>query len=301
MKTVIAAAALLLACGRMNAGILDNWHYNMPETGLLPSYVHATYLSSMRERHGGTSHLGMQKYALTLPLADPRQSGGGGWMFNAQIDFKMTLLDTEGSLALPHDELYQIGLPLALIRPESNGNRLTLGLAPEIASDLSGAGHCADLALFGEYRIKANDRFTYGVGVGISPRFATYGAVPFLSFEWKPDPDWNISLKGYRLSALYQASSRWSIGPFIESTGGIWMVETDEGDRVFRIRSCVVGVTGEYDFAQQGQRKRIITVSLGSTVATTAEFCDRGWTHDAQQSHHYRPGLYAALGVDFRF
>jgi len=292
--------ALLVACNAWAWG-QDAWEYDLPEMGVAPNYAQVSILTSMCERHGGASHLGLQRYALSLPLADPRRSGGGGWMFNAQFDMKLTHVDAEGSLSLHRDELYQLSLPVALVRPLPGGNRLTLAVAPCLASDMSGSARGYDLAAFAEYKKKASDTLSYGVGIGLSPRFAQYGAVPFFSFEWKPSPEWEICLKGYRLSAMRHLSHGLSIGPCIEGVGGAWMVRTNRGDRIFRVRSLVAGLAGEYDFSKEGQRKRIIAASAGASLATSAQFCERGGAKDAYASRHYRPGLHAAIGVDFRF
>lgn len=302
MKTPYAIMATLLATGSAASALsLGDWEYNLPDTGIAPSYAHVQYMSRMRERHGGASHLGIQRYALTLPLSDPRRSGGDGWMFNAQFDMKLTWVDAAGTVDLHRDTLYTFTLPLAFIRPLPGGDLLTVALAPEMASDMSGSARGYDVAAFVEYKKKVSETLTYGVGVGLSPRFAQYWAVPFFSFSWQPSDDWEIRLKGYRLTALYSFSPRLVAGPFMEGAGGVWMVKTERGDRIFRIRTLVAGITGEYDFSRQGQRKRIITASLGSTLSTSSQFCERGGSKEAYENHHYRPGLYAAIGVDFRF
>ncbi len=302
MKTASAVMSILLAaCWHADARLVEEWEYDLPDSGIAPSYAHASFVSRMRERHGGSSHLGVQRYALTLPLSDPRRSGGKGWMFNAQFDVKATLLDVDGSLDLHRDELFAFALPLSLVKPLAGDRLLTVALAPEMASDMSGSARGYDLAAFVDYKVKASDTLSYGVGLGMSPRFAQYWVVPFFSLAWQPAPDWEVRLRGYRLTALYDLSPHLAVGPFMEGAGGVWMVKTDRGDRIFRIRSLVAGVMGEYDFSHEGQRKRIVTAALGTTLATSAQFCERGGSKDAYETHHYRPGIYAAIGVDFRF
>lgn len=302
MKTASAVLMMsLVACWHADARFFEEWDYDLPDTGIIPNYAHASYASRMRERHGGRSHLGMQRYALTLPLSDPRRSGGAGWRFNAQFDAKATLLDVGGSLDLHRDELFSFSLPLSVMKPLPGGRRLSVALAPGMASDMSGSARGYDLAAFVDYRVKAGETLSYGAGLGMSPRFAQYWVVPFFSLAWQPAPDWEVRLRGYRLTALYALSPQLAVGPFMEGIGGAWMVKTDRGDRIFRVRSLVAGVTGEYGFSRAGQRKRVVTASLGTTLASSAQFCERGGSKDAYETHHYRPGLYAAIGLDFRF
>lgn len=274
--------------------------YHLPQTGILPSYVAVSGITSMGERHGG-SRMGLQSYALTVPLSDPRRSGFGEWMLNVQLDLGMTVVDAEGSLDLSHETLYTASLPVTFIRPENNGNRFMLTLAPAAASDFSGTGHCFDVVGLAEYRVKRSEQFTYSVGVGGAPRFASHAFIPLFGAEWKPNEEWTVQLQYYRLTAWRHLTPRLSAGPFIGGYNHTWMVNTDRGDRILRIRSLIMGLSGEYDFSAPGQRKRVITWSLGSALTTSVQFCERNAAKDAYENHHYHLGFYFSLGADFRF
>lgn len=311
MRTPSVVMMAALAAGMVQAGeqtsatvteqqVMNAWRYGLPDTGVLPSYGRFEWFTRMGERHGG-SELSLQSYALTLPLADPRKTGWGKTMINVQFDAKVTIANTGGTLDLHNDVLYNFALPITFITPMDNGNRWTYGLAPEVASDCEAVGKGLDVAAYAFYTIKHSETFSYSLGLAMSPRFAEYLVVPMVRFEWTPCEEWTIKLKGYQLEAMYNATDRLSFGPFVAARGGIWAVETDRGDRIFRVRSLVVGGTVEYDFSQPGQTKRIITASVGSTVTTNAQFLERNARKDSFGNHHYRPALYVSAGVDFRF
>ena len=304
----IIRAAVLAACaagavqaGTSTMGTETGWHYGLPDTGILPSYGKFEWFTRMGERHGRGSELSLESYALTLPFSDPRRTGWGNTMVNVQFDSKITVANTGGSLDLAHSTLYNFALPVIFITTEPNGNYWTYGVAPELASDCDAVRTGMDLTGFVMYTIKYSESFTYSVGLATSPRFAEYFAVPVVNFTWKPSQDWTVRLKGYQLEAMYQATDRLAIGPFVASRGGIWAVNTERGDRIFRVRSLVVGAGMEYDFSEPGQTKRIITAAVGSTLTTNAQFLERNAGKDAWESHHYRPALYVSFGVDFRF
>ncbi len=278
----------------------DAWRYALPDSGVAPSYVSFTAISQMGERHGG-SKLGLQTYEMTLPLSDPRQTGVGDWMINAQFDMRLSQLDAEGSLVLEHEELVSASLPVTFLRRYASGNRLSVTVAPALASDFGGTNRYFDVVGGASYTVKQSDSFSYTVGVGVSPRFASYAVVPMFGFHWQADEQWELSLRFYRLTAMYKLNDRMAFGPFVGGYNHAWMVNTPAGDKIFRIRSLVAGITGEYDFSASGQRKRVISASLGSALATSAQFCNRTANKDAVQTHHYKPGIFFSLALDFRF
>lgn len=291
--------AMALAATAM-ADSPNSLQYNLPDSGLAPSFAEATFLTHMHERHGG-SGLSMQSYALTIPLADPRKTRWNDISINAQLDTKITVFNADGNLTLNNEVMYNVALPISFIKGMPDGNRLIVGIAPEIATDGEAISHGTDLAAFAMYTVKQSEDFSYTIGVGISPRFAEGFAVPFFGFEWQPTQDWTVEMKGYKLAAMYQVNDRLQVGPFAMSTGGIWAVDTPRGDENFRMRALVLGVTGEYNFAQPGQTKRVITASIGSNVATRADFLKRNTGKDSVETHHYKPAVYVSIGVDFRF
>ncbi len=277
------------------------WRYEMPSTGVLPSALSYEFASRMRERHSGSSRFSMQNVSLAVPFSNPRASSIGAWAFNAELDATVTSLDVDGSLDLRHDTLYNLTLPLSFIRQVGAGNRVVLALAPSVSTDFVHMARCFDLGAMASYTVRRNERFSYTLGLGLAPRFSRYYGVPVLGFEWKPTDDWTIALNGYRFSAMNHLGGGVSVGVFASSTGGTWSVDTQRGSRNLRVQSLVLGVAGEYDFAGKGQTKRILTAAIGSTVATSVRFCRQKGSQDADEAHHYRPGFYASVGLDFRF
>lgn len=300
MKHKLGILPMLAMLVPAQAEFGTDWTYQLPDTGILPSYARVTAYTRMGERHGG-SHFSMQKYALTLPFSDPRRSGVDKWLLNVELEAEWARADAGGTLTLSHDDFYRLMLPISFIRPEQNGDRLILALAPSVAAASGSFAEGCDLSAAAMYTFRRSETWNYGVGLYVSPRFAPYGVIPLFSFEWKPARDWTVTLKNYHLTAMKALSDRFEIGPFMGGSGGIWAVETPQGDRFFRVRSLVAGVTATYDFSRPGQTKRIVELSLGSTLATTAGFCRRNGSKEPESLHHYKPGFYLSAGVDFRF
>lgn len=296
-KKILSGCVLVGAIGSASA----DWTYNLPETGLMPGAAEVAVWSDMSERHGKASSFGMQQYDLAIPLSDPRRTNFGAWAFNAALDVEITALHASGSLQLRKDELYNINMPLSLIRRLENGKRLALTLMPSVSTDFSSGWSGVALAGAVDYQLYTSDTLTCSIGLIIMPQRLYYGAAPFFSAEWKPARDWTVKLKGYRLEAMYAFTPRFSAGPVVMGMGNSWAVRTERGNQLFTVRSLVAGVTGEYDFAASGQRKRIVKATVGSILTTTAEFNRMDSGKHTVEAHHYHPGLYVSVGVDCRF
>lgn len=297
MRSLLCTAFALVCAGVAHA---EMWRLQMPQTYILPSYAHATYISRMGERHGG-SHLGMQEYSLNIPIVDGRRSRLNNWRLNVQGNANITLMDVGGRLDLRKDELFDFALPVTLIRPIRRTERVMFTLMPRIASDGVHPGHAWDLAAVASYEVQVSETFTYAVGLAASPRFADYGVLPYVSFTWQATPEWMLRLNGYRLAALYKASERLHLGPTLGGEGGTWMVDTPEGSRLLRVRSLAATLLVEYDFSRPGQTKRVLSAAVGTTLATSADICRRNAGHDRQAGFHYKPGVVVKAAVDFRF
>lgn len=299
MKKGLFLSLLMMAAasGASAAG----WSYSLPESGLMPSAAEVTVWSDVSERHGKESSFGMQQYDLVIPLCDPRRSNFGSWAFNAALDMEVTALHAAGTLQLQKDELYNINLPLSLVRRLENGRRLLLTFMPSVSTDFSSGWNGVAMAGAADYRLYESESLTCSVGLIVMPQRLYYGAAPFFSAEWRPTHNWTVKLKGYRLEAMYAFTPRFSAGPVLMGAGNSWAVKTDRGNQLFTVRSLVAGLTGEYDFSAPGQRKRLIKATVGSTLTTTAEFNRMDSGKHTIESHHYHPGIYVSVGVDFRF
>lgn len=300
MRTMKRFICALMALGGVWSAHAEMWALRLPDTGLLPSFGKATFLSRMHERHGG-SHLGMQEYTLNLPFADPRKSHIGSWWYNVQGNATITLMDVGGGLDLRRDELCLFSVPVTFIKPMAGGDKFMFTVMPRYAGDTLSSAHAWDVAFVADYHVKYSETFSYSLGLAASPRFAQYGVVPFIFFSWQATPQWQVRFQGYQLAALYAVNDRLSIGPALDSEGGAWMVSTPQGQRIFRMRSLTATLLAEYNFAPAGKTKRLLVASVGSTLATTAEFCRRNGGKDSVQMRHYKPGAVVSLGVDFRF
>lgn len=280
--------------------LCSDWHHEMPESGMMPSYLSAEFTSHMGERHGGST-MSWQQASLCLPLADPRRSGGRDWMFNASLNANVTRVNTSGSLVVQNDVLYHFSVPVAAIMPRSNGDSMVLALSPTLDSDFAHSSHSFHINVMGTYRVKYSESFAYALGLAYAPYAGAWSVMPLLAFDWNPTPEWSVMLSGYSLRAMRDMGNGLSLGAFVKGAGGSWAVEREQGTRQLRVRSLVVGATAEYDFSQPGQTKRIISCSVGSILTTAVDVCRFNSDRDRDESHHYHPGLYVSAGVDFRF
>lgn len=284
----------------MTKAIYTDWHHDLPESGLYPSYASFEFTSNMGERHGGST-LGWQQYGLCIPLADPRKSGGADMMFNASLNADFTYMDADGDFDLKRNELYHLTLPLAAIFPRQNGDTFVAVVAPALASDFVHKAHSFHLNFLFTYSVKHSENFSYSFGIGHSPDAAIYGLMPFFSFDWQMNDEWAMRMSGFRFSVMRDMGAGLELGAFVEGAGGSWAVSSEYGTRMLRVRSMVAGVTAEYDFSKEGETKRVIALNVGSTIVTTAELCRYNSDLDEEEGHHYHPGLFVSGSVDFRF
>lgn len=295
-KLICTLVAWVCACTAQ----AEVWALRLPDTGLLPSYAKASFLSRMHERHGG-SHLGMQDYTLNIPFSDPRRSHVGAWYYNVQGNATVSIMDVGGNLDLSKDELMVFSVPVTLIRPLDATHKFMLTVMPRFAGDGLESAHAWDLSVVADYGVRLSETFSYSVGLAASPRFAAYAVVPYVSFSWQATPEWLVRLHGFELAALYAVNSRLQVGPALSVEGGTWMVDRPEGQRIFRVRSLAAAMRAEYNFAPEGKTKRIFAASLGSTLVTAAQICRRTADKDPMETRHYKPGLFLSLELDFRF
>lgn len=291
---------VLLLLANTGEGREDLWTLRMPETAMLPSYAKTTYISRAGERHGG-SYLGLQDYTVNIPFADGRRSHVGKWYCNVQANVNVTVMNVGGELDLRRDELFVFSLPVSMVRPLENGNRVMITIMPRYSGDMVSSAHAWDLAVASDYTVKMSDKFSYSIGLALSPRFADYVVAPYLSLRWEPTEDWVVRLRGYQLAALYGVTEKLRIGPVLSNEGGSWMVSTPEGQRIFRVRSLALAGLLEYDFSRPGKSKKMFSFAVGATLATTAEYCRRALGHESIEMRHYHPGVYLSAEVDFRF
>lgn len=278
----------------------NSWRHELPETGMMPSFITAEFTSNMGERHGGSS-LSWQELGINLPLADPRRSGGKNWMFNASLNAEVTFMNPEGAFDLRRNELYQLSMPLSVLVPHKESNMMVFAVSPSLASDFVHRAHSFHFNMLGTYRISCSESFSYSVGLAYAPTAGDWSIMPVLTFDWQVTPEWVIYMSGYKVAAMRDMGQGLRAGVFVQTAGGSWAVDTPSGTRLLRVRSLVSGVTTEYDFSKPGQTKRIVALSLGCTLATAADICEFNSDRNREESHHYHPGLFVSGCVDFRF
>ena len=278
----------------------SDWHHKLPESGLFPSFLSFETVSNMGEGHGGST-LSWQKVGLCVPLADPRQSGGKDWKFNASINSEVTFMYANGEFDLRRNELYNFSVPISAIVPRDNGDMVIFVVAPAFASDFVHRAHSFHVNLLFSYSVQHSDSFSYSVGLGHSPDATIMGFMPVFSFDWKMTEDWSMRLSGLHYSIMRDMGNGLELGAFADGAGGAWAVNTPDGTRMLRVRSLVAGLKAAYDFSKPGETKRLATLAVGSTLITTADLLYYNSDLDRVKGHHYHPGLYISGSVDFRF
>lgn len=298
-------ASYLSVCLCVASAVLSQaqgaWQYHLPSTGLMPSAAAVDYVASAGERHHGSDSLGYESYTLTIPFSDPRRSNWNDWYVNVCLDAEMTHVSTSGSLMPDSSKLYSFTLPMSVIRPMAGEKRLILTLAPHIATDFNGPAHAFGIGGYADYRFYTSDKLSASLGVACMPNETYFGLVPFATFEWKPAPDWECSLKGFRFQAMRQLGHGLAAGAFARAVGGAWATHESEGTRLLRVRSLAVGGRTEWDFSAPEQHKRILFADVGITVLTMAEKLRFSHLREAESMHHYHPALYFSVGADARF
>lgn len=299
MKTPFAFCVMLgIACV---SAAQAAWQYHLPNTGLLPSAASYSFLAPAGERHHGEDSLGLQTAELTIPLADPRRSNIGDWYINAALDMEFDHLSGARSLCLDEQNLYTFTLPLSVIHPMEQGRRLILTAAPHLATDFNGSAHAFGMGGYAVYRFYCSETLEASVGAVCMPNETYWWFVPIAAFEWKPTPDWSVSLKGFRMQAMRSMGNGLSLGAFARGIGGSWAVHGEDGTRLLRVRSMAAGGRIEWDFSKAGQTKRILFADAGASFFTAAETLRYSDKRNTEEIHHYHPAPYVSFGADFRF
>lgn len=277
------------------------WQYHLPSTGLMPSAAAYSYLAPAGERHHGEDSLGMQAAELTIPFADPRRSNIDDWYINAALDMEFHHLSGVPALALNEPNLYAFTLPLSFIHPMERGHRLIMTAAPHLATDFNAPSRSFGMGGYAVYRFLTTETLEVSAGFACMPNETYWWFVPIAAFDWKPTEDWRVALRGYRLQAMRELGRGLSAGVFVRGVGGSWAVHGDDGTHLLRVRSVIAGGRAEWDFAKEGQTKRILFADAGFSFFTMAEKMRFSDKRHATEIHHYHPAPYVSFGADFRF
>ncbi len=277
----------------------EDWDYNLPATGLMPSYINYKTQLTSDARHGNSS-FGMHQANLSIPLSDPRQSHLKEWRIALSLDIEYTHIESNEGLTLRHDDLYRFALPISVLNFSDKRN-IIISLFPSISSDFETMNRSASLGgLFG-YTLKPTETFSYTLALGYFPRGVIFGITPAINFSWEFAPEWELSLHQTTLAVEYQFTERNSLALFAEYNGEAWTIHSEEAMHWLSISSVVVGAQWEYNFAPEGAPKQVIRAQVGVPLYTTVEIQERNYDQDTQHGRTYKPSVSFSLGLDFRF
>ncbi len=277
----------------------DDWDYNLPPTGLMPSYINYKTQLSSDARHGNSS-FGMQQANLNIPLSDPRQTHIKDWRLALSLDMEYTHIDSNEELTLRHDNLYRFLLPISLLSFSDERN-IIISVLPSLSSDFETMNRSASIGGLFAYTLKPTENFSYTLGVGYFPRGVIFGITPLVNFSWEFAPEWELNLNRTTLSLEHQVSERNRIALFAEYIGEAWTIHSEDAMHWLSISSAVVGAQWEYNFAPEGAPKQVLRARVGVPLYTTVEIQERNYDQDTQRGRTYKPSVSFSLGLDFRF
>ena len=296
MKTNSILLGLALAALPSGAA----WQYRLPDTGLLPYAARVSGTNAMGERHGGST-LQWERVNVQVPLADPFRSGGEGWMFNASLGLDWTHLKATGQVRPEHEDLFTLTLPLGVVCPLAQGRHVAFCFFPTVATDGAGSGHSFVPVSAVDYRLYRSETFTCSVGLSYDSHTIDSYVTPYVTFVWKPTPDWRISLTDCALRGMRELGGGWAAGLFAGGVFGTWAMHEQEGTTLLRLRSLVAGARVERVFSRNEHTTSFFFADVGSTLTTSLQRVRPHALDEPLSNHHYHPGLYLSLGVDCRF
>ncbi len=275
----------------------SSWRYDLPPSGLTPSYFAVTAQLESDARDGGST-FAMQQAELEIPLSDPRKSGYASWAFISSLSTTYTHVETNGELSLDHNDFYRFTLPLGVIQ-RNKQRSLFFMVTPSITSDFESMDGSFTLGGIAAYSSTLKDDFDYTFGLGYFPRSFLFGFIPFVNFSWEFTPDWVFELERSTIILEHQLSEKQHLALFFEYDGEAWTAHTDRGLRTFSTSSLVAGLRWEYNIAPPKVPKRLIRVELGVPIYTDADIEYRN--QDSEFSERYDTSLRLSLGIDMRF
>ncbi len=275
----------------------SSWRYDLPPSGLMPSYFSITAQLESDARDGDST-FAMQQAELEVPLSDPRKSGYASWAFISSLSTTYTHVETNAELSLDHNDFYRFTLPLGVIQRNEHRS-LFFMLTPSIASDFESMDGSFTLGGIAAYSSTWGDGFDYTLGLGYFPRSFLFGFIPFVNFEWEFAPDWVFELERSTLILEHRLSEKQNLALFFEYDGEAWTAHTDRGLRTFSFSALVAGLRWEYNIAPPKVPKQLIRVELGVPIYTDADIEYRN--QDSEFSERYETSLRLSLGIDMRF
>ncbi len=277
----------------------SSWRYDLPPSGLIPSYFSISTQLESDARSGGSS-FAMHQAELEVPLSDPRRSGYASWAFIASLSTSYTHAETNGELSLDNNDFYRFTMPLGVIQ-RNESRSLFFMITPSLASDFETTDGAFTMGGIAAYSSTWGDHLDYTLGAAYFPRSFLFGFIPFVNFSWEFAPDWIFELDRSTLILEHQVSDNQKLALFFEYDGEAWTARTDRGLRTFSVSSLVAGLRWEYNIASPKVPKRLIRVELGVPFYTDADIEYRHGDQDSEFSERYKTSLRLSLGLDMRF
>ncbi len=301
MKACLTACLALTALAGSARATSHLWQYHLPETGLLPSAVSASYVSHMGARHGAGA-LGWSQLNLTVPFADPRRTNVGSWYVNVALDAERTELDNHDALSIGHHSMWDLSLPVTLIHSMEHERRLVIGVVPHLATDFGDGGHSFEPGAFVDYRFLKSETLSVSAGLALAPLQTDWWVLPFFCVEKEFGSAWSFTWKGYDARMMYNLGHGMRVGAFVRGAGGSWATDTADGSRLLRVRSLVAGLRFQGENADaEGHTTSMLFVDVGSALMTRATLSRWNDRNNSVESRHFHPGFYLSGGLDFRF
>lgn len=142
----------------------------------------------------------------------------------------------------------------------------------------------------GSYRF--SDEFSLNFGVARVRNFADTFILPALGFVWAPCDDWSFTVVGPRVTVSHRVSDDVILRAGGFPMGGLWNVETDEGESVdYGLASYNVGAGIDFKL----RRGVWLTLWAGTNFANTFRAEQSG---DTLFEDDLDPGWFAYLGLN---
>ena len=265
----------------------------------VPNDMYFEYLGNMT-LSGQGAHVRVSNVFLTMPFTNPKTAVWRGWHLDAKLSARMTYIHTTGNNALDEERLYTVGMNVAVSHAIGQHAQFQLGFTPQFSTDFDVmSSQNFFLGGYMAYSMKANERFSYTVGLAFMPDYYKNYVFPVLNVRWRYAPNWEMRVQASRLSAVNVTSQRFQWGPFFQWNSGMWTVHRKGETQQFRMTNCIMGVGAECNLTP-GSTKVLLLGDLGMTFYNTFRVRDKKGDHTLEK-YHSHPGLYGRLGIQVHF
>jgi hypothetical protein len=245
----------------------------------------------MDSSHG---HTNIQNWQTDLNLL---RMNSGDWGFTTTAAFRITWMNGSGADSMDVDTLYTIWLRMNASCVVKGQTRLIFGVTPQISTDFD--TWTSKNIFLGAHALiagPANERFTYGLGLGYYPQVGNWPFLPIIQFKWIMPSNWTLQLEGFRLSCTQKINDMFSWGPFVSAVSGSWTIHHERRIRQFQWISGAAGLS----FACDLGRYPTIVADLGFTFGNSGKIKTSNGRHEIEK-FHFDPGFYFRAGIEIPF